>query len=112
MREGEPMRRVPRAAYARARAALRRPRWHGLAGLVAAGAWVALLPEPTRAICDVIPGVTQEFRGAVGTLSRPFAIPGDDGEQIAIRLRPGICDAGKRASSTSRAESRPRTTTS
>jgi cysteine-rich repeat protein len=55
--------------------------------------WI-LLPAPVHAMCDVIPGVTQEFRGAVGTLSRPYAIPNDDGEQIAIRVRPGVCDAG------------------
>jgi cysteine-rich repeat protein len=52
----------------------------------------ALLPASAHAMCDAIPGVTQEFRGAVGTLSRPFAIPNDDGEQIAIRLHPGVCE--------------------
>ena len=51
-----------------------------------------LLPDSAHAMCDVIPGVTQEFRGAVGTLNRPFAIPNDDGEQIAIRLHPGVCE--------------------
>jgi cysteine-rich repeat protein len=61
--------------------------------VVVASLLAPLLPDPARAMCDVIPGVTQEFRGAVGTLSRPFAIPNDDGEQIAIRVRPGVCAA-------------------
>jgi Tol biopolymer transport system component len=42
-------------------------------------------------MCDVIPGVTQEFRGALGSVNRPFAIPNDDGEEILIRLRP-VCE--------------------
>jgi hypothetical protein len=45
-------------------------------------------------MCDVIPGVVQEFRGAVGTLNRPYAIPNDDGEEILVRVRPGVCDPG------------------
>jgi cysteine-rich repeat protein len=44
-----------------------------------------------RAMCDVIPGVTQEFRGALGSVNRPFAIPNDDGEEIVVRLRP-VCE--------------------
>src|SRR5262249_41182783 len=43
------------------------------------------------AMCDVIPGVTQEFRGALGSVNRPFAIPNDDGQEILIRLRP-VCE--------------------
>jgi Tol biopolymer transport system component len=46
-----------------------------------------------RAMCDVIPGVTAEFRGALGTLNRPFAIPGDDGQQISLSLKPSECDS-------------------
>jgi len=53
---------------------------------------LALSPVPASAMCDVIPGAASEFRGAVGTLNRPFAIPGDEGEEIAIRVRPGVCD--------------------
>jgi hypothetical protein len=45
-------------------------------------------------MCDVIPGVVQEFRGALGTVNRPYAIPNDDGEEILVRVRPGACDRG------------------
>jgi hypothetical protein len=47
-------------------------------------------------MCDVIPGITQEFRGALGSVSRPFAIPNDDGEEILVRVRPGVCDPAAR----------------
>jgi hypothetical protein len=47
-----------------------------------------LAPAGARAMCDVIPGVTREFRGALGSLNRPFAIPNDQREEIAIRLQP------------------------
>ena len=51
-----------------------------------------LLPAvAAQAMCDVIPGVTQEFRGALGSVNRPFAIPNDDGEEILVRLRP-VCE--------------------
>ncbi len=62
-----------------------------LPGCVAAA--LACLSPPTAAqsMCDVIPGVTREFRGALGSLNRPFAIPNDDGEQILVRLRP-VCE--------------------
>jgi hypothetical protein len=50
-------------------------------------------PIDATAMCDVIPGVTAEFRGALGSLNRPFAIPGDDGQQITITLKPSDCDA-------------------
>jgi cysteine-rich repeat protein len=58
-------------------------------------AWVAaasMAPgEDARAMCDVIPGVVQEFRGALGSVNRPFAIPNDRGEEILVRLRP-VCE--------------------
>ncbi len=58
--------------------------------------WLAALaPADARAMCDVIPGVTQEFRGALGSLNRPFAIPNDDGEEILVRLRP-VCEPDSR----------------
>ena len=54
----------------------------------------SLLPASSaHASCDVIPGVTQEFRGALGSVNRPFAIPGDEGQQISIALRPDDCSA-------------------
>ena len=48
--------------------------------------WVALEPLNAHAMCDVIPGVTKEFRGALGSLNRPFAIPNDNGEIITVVL--------------------------
>ena len=45
-------------------------------------------------MCDVIPGVTKEFRGALGSLNRPYAIPNDQGEEVTIRLHPTGCDVG------------------
>ena len=48
-------------------------------------------PGDASAMCDVIPGTSLEFRGALGTLNRPFSIPGDDGQLVSIRLRPDDC---------------------
>lgn len=56
------------------------------------GLILGLRPESARAICDVIPGVTAEFRGALGTLNRPFSIPGDVGQQLTVTLDPSECD--------------------
>ena len=64
------------------------------AALLFAFALVQLFPLEAVAICDVIPGVQSEFRGALGSLNRPFAIPGDEGERIAITLDPSGCDIG------------------
>jgi len=54
--------------------------------LVAAGLLVA---GPARAICDVIPGATQDFRATVGSANRPYASPGDF---VDLRVRPEVCD--------------------
>ena len=56
-----------------------------------------VLPSAARAMCDVIPGVTKEFRGALGSLNRPYAIPGDNGEILTLTLQrdpldPNACD--------------------
>jgi cysteine-rich repeat protein len=88
---------VPRAVHPRVQAASSSKSGRARLVLVGASLLASLLPDPARAMCDVIPGVTQEFRGAVGTLSRPFAIPNDDGEQIAIRVRPGVCNPSSQA---------------
>ena len=48
------------------------------------------LPEPAGASCNVIPGVTRDFRGALGVLNRPFASPGDE---VGVLVQPGLCDA-------------------
>ncbi len=55
---------------------------------------IVFASSSAHASCNVIPGVTNEFRGALGTLNRPFAIPNDEGEQITIRLKPMECDTG------------------
>ena len=52
-----------------------------------------LAPAPARASCDVIPGTQDEFRSALGTINRPFAIPGDVGQQLTISLNRADCDA-------------------
>jgi hypothetical protein len=58
------------------------------------GVLAAALPaRPARGVCDVIPGPVAEYRGALGTLNRPYAIPGDTGQQLEITLKPGLCDA-------------------
>ena len=55
------------------------------------------LPSPSGqdalAQCDVIPGTTKEFRGALGTLNRPYALPNDVGQQITLTLATDGCDA-------------------
>src|SRR5262245_44013673 len=52
---------------------------------------VLLVPTDAWWSCDVIPGATNSLRSALGSVNRPFAIPGDDGQQIAINLGP--CDS-------------------
>jgi len=55
------------------------------------------LPESGVANCNVIPGTVGSFRGALGSIDRPFAIPGDVAEPIALELHTagsGACDAG------------------
>src|SRR5262245_32086774 len=42
-----------------------------------------------RAMCDVVPGATNVFRGATGSMDRPFAMPGD---VVEVRVRPAVCD--------------------
>jgi len=60
-----------------------------VANVALAIAAVAAGPQPAAAVCNVIPGATQEFRGALGTTNRPFASPGDF---VRLALRRKICD--------------------
>lgn len=53
-------------------------------------ALVLLAPGPARAVCDQIPGVVAAFPGALGTLNRPYASPGDF---LEVRVREAVCDA-------------------
>lgn len=62
----------------------------GLAGVVAFVAIVSLLSPRAQASCNQIPGISNNFRGQLGSLNRPFAGPGD---LVEIRLSPA-CDAG------------------
>jgi Tol biopolymer transport system component len=63
-----------------------------ISALVAGALWAtigALDGGPASAICNVIPGTAQTFRGTLGNLNRPFASPGD---RVEVRLSP-LCDA-------------------
>lgn len=51
---------------------------------------IALAASDARAMCNVIPAATQDFRAALGSVNRPFAGPG---EFVEIRVRPAICDS-------------------
>lgn len=42
-----------------------------------------------RANCNVIPGTVNQFRGAVGAVDKPYAMPDD---QVEITVRPEVCD--------------------
>ena len=49
---------------------------------------LCLMAHRAAASCNLLPGVTNTFRGARGTLDRPFAGPGD---LVELRLIP-VCD--------------------
>jgi len=53
----------------------------------------AVVAHQASASCDVIPGTVKAFRGALGSLDRPYAIPGDDGQDMVVRLDTAGCDA-------------------
>ncbi|HTY19853.1 MAG TPA: hypothetical protein VMH82_19230, partial [Myxococcota bacterium] len=63
-----------------------------LGGVVAAACLLAA--AVARSDCNVIPGATTTFRGALGSTDRPFATPGD---VVSLSLAPGICDAATQA---------------
>jgi len=44
--------------------------------------------DRAEAACNIIPGTTQTFRGAIGSVDRPFAGPGD-----VLELRRNACDS-------------------
>ena len=81
-------------------------RFGTLAGLAALVVASALMPRMAVGMCDVIPGAKIEFRAALGTVDRPFTIPGDVGQDVRIVLdltgcdgpgqgaSPGFADAG------------------
>ncbi len=59
--------------------------------------WIAALLALTLpggrgalASCDTIPGTVQRFRGALGSVDRPFAAPGIT--YVQVRLQPSVCD--------------------
>lgn len=53
---------------------------------------LALTTETARAACNTIPSAVRLFRGAVGTLDRPFVAPDTVFE---VRNDPGVCDTGR-----------------
>ena len=60
-----------------------------LRALVLVVASIALAPRVLHAGCDLIPQAQPIFRGALGSLDRPFAGPGDF---VELHVRPTICD--------------------
>lgn len=55
--------------------------------VAAVGTW--LCAASGQAVCNAIPGATTSHRGAVGTLNRPFASPGD---YVGIEVNRGVCE--------------------
>ena len=51
---------------------------------------VAVHAQIARADCNVIPGTVDQFRGALGTVDRPFAMPDD---LVEVTVRPAVCDS-------------------
>jgi len=49
----------------------------------------ASTPSSSHAACNLIPSAAQTFRGALGSINRPFAGPGDF---VEIGVEPGRCD--------------------
>jgi WD40-like Beta Propeller Repeat len=67
-----------------------RPRGNlGLVASACAGLLLLATATPALAMCDVIPQQVLAYRGALGSLDRPFAAPGDP---IQISLDPAGCD--------------------
>ncbi|MCI0636250.1 MAG: hypothetical protein L0206_20400, partial [Actinobacteria bacterium] len=64
---------------------------HLVSSLGVAAVLTAAPFSDANATCNVIPGATQEFRGAMGVANRPFASPGDF---VRLRVRPAVCDTG------------------
>lgn len=60
-------------------------------GVALALAALAAGAPRASAICNVIPGANERFRGALGSLDRPFATPG---EFVRVSLDPFGCDGG------------------
>lgn len=58
-------------------------------GIVAASLLVH--PELASGNCNVIPGRVNSFRGALGEIDRPFAMPGDF---VSLTVRQEVCDGG------------------
>lgn len=68
-----------------------RPRWaiQHRVPLLAVAILALGAPSPVLAECDVIPGTTNQFRAALGSVDRPYAAPGDF---VEITIRPDVCD--------------------
>lgn len=51
---------------------------------------LVIAPHAARAGCDNIPSEIEQFRATQGTITAPWAIPG---QSLQIRVRPELCDA-------------------
>lgn len=77
--------------YIRLPSLLNTTMFHLLRRLCAVAVTLACWPHLAAASCNQIPGATNNFRGAVGSVSRPFAGPGDF---VELRLN-SPCDGAR-----------------
>ena len=63
----------------------RAPRGAALWATLVAGVLLVSANEAARAMCNVIPAATKDFRAALGSANRPFAGPGD---YVEVRAHP------------------------
>ena len=64
-------------------------------GVLLAGLLV-YAPANVQALCDVIPQVTDRYRAALGSTTRPFAAPG---RSVELLVRSALCDHASRSAS-------------
>ncbi|MCX5737034.1 MAG: hypothetical protein NTZ61_00770, partial [Proteobacteria bacterium] len=69
---------------------MKRPAWRLTIFIGAVVLALGVGPQSAEANCNVIPGTVNSFRGAIGAVDRPFAMPGD---LVELTVRPEVCDA-------------------
>ncbi len=57
---------------------------------------LVVAPGDARAICDVIPQITDRYRAALGSTTRSFAAPG---RSVELLVRQELCDQATRSAS-------------